>query len=442
MRYALLALVAVAGCGTKPEPPPPPAPVVPPVHEKLKADEPPPLPVPVEREPSAADRAGIEAAAKCGATVHDAEGGYEVRVERDTRAAEALAALAGNTSVVSVGIENDALTDADLGHLSGCANLARLTLLNCPKVTGTGLSALAGCKKLKALSATACALTDAAPRALASVAALEELTLDGAKLTDAGLRALATLPALEVLSLEGTPVTGTAFAAPGWAKVRELNLARAAVSDEGGAAVLALPLLARLTADRTPITDAGLPGLARAKNLVELSLSATRITDVSVRLAVQNENLRSLDVSETHIGGGWLARVPERPRLRKLNVARTKFDDEGAALLVRFPNLSRFDASGCESLTDKGLTALGAVRALTAVELSATAAGDATAAALAQLPELTDAGFGRSKLTDAGAKLLGSAAKLRVLDARGTKVTREGAERAKRGRARLEIRTD
>lgn len=434
MRSALVALVAVTGCGTKPEPPAPPAPIVPPIHDKLNEE---PLPV-----PAASDKSGIEAAIKHGATVHDAEGGYEVRVERDTRAAEALAALAGNRAVVSVGIENDALADADLKHLSGCANLQRLTLLNCPKVTGTGLSALTSCTKLKALSATACALTDDAPRALASIVSLEELNLDGAKLSDAGLRALAALPALEALSLEGAPVTGTAFAAPGWAKVRELNLARAAVSDEGGAAILALPLLARLSADRTPITDAALPGLARAKNLVELSLSATRITDVSVRLAVLNENLRSLDVSETSIGGGWLAGLQERPQLRKLSVARTKFDDEGAALLVRFPNLSRLDASGCEPLTDKGLAALGTLKALTAVELSGTAAGDGTAAALAKLPQLTDAGFGRSKLTDAGAKLLGSAAKLRVLDARGTKVSREGAERAKMGRARLEIRTD
>jgi len=441
MRLSPLVLVALAGCGSKSEPPPPPAPIVPPVREKLKGDEPPAVP-PVEREPAARDKAGVEAAAKHGATVHEVEGGYEVRIERDTRAAPALAALAGNSAVVSVGIENDALTDADLKHLSGCANLERLTLLNCPKVTGTGFAHLAPCKKLKALSAFACALADAAPRALASLSALEELNLDGANLTDAGLRALAALPTLEVLSLEGVPVRGTAFAAPGWANVRELNLARAAVSDEGCAAALALPLLARFSADRTPITDAALPGLARAKNLLELSLSGTRITDVSVRLAVVNESLRALDVSETSVGGSWLMGLQERPRLRKLSVARTKFDDAGAARLVRFPNLSRLDASGCEALTEKGLVALGALKALTAIELNDTAAGDATAAALAKLPELTDAGFGRSKLTDAGAKLLGSCAKLRVLDARGTKVTREGAERAKMGRARFEIRTD
>lgn len=434
MRPLLLTLVALAGCGTKPEPPVAPAPIVPPIREKLPPEQPP--------LPAASDKAGVEAATAHGATVHETEGGYEVRIERDTRAAPALAALAGNSGVVSVGIENDALTDADLMHLSGCANLQRLALTNCPKVTGAGFAALAACKKLKAVSAFACALTDDAPRALAALTALEELNLDGAKLSDPGLRALAALPALEVLSLEGAPVSGTAFAAPGWAKVRELNLARAAVSDEGGAAVLALPLLARLSADRTPVTDAGLPGLARAKNLVELSLSGTRITDVSVRLAMQSESLRALDVSETNTTGAWLAGLPERPRVRKLSVARTKFDDAGAALLVRFPSLSRLDASGCERLTDKGLAALAALRALTAIELSDTAAGDATAAALAKLPELTDAGFGRSKLTDAGAKLLGSCAKLRVVDARGTKVTREGAERAKMGRARFEIRTD
>lgn len=178
------------------------------------------------------------------------------------------------------------------------------------------------------------------------------------------------------------------------------------------------------------------------KKLADLSLVETRITDAGVRLVLQNEALRTLDVSGTRAAGDWFAGLPPRPNLRKLGAARTRFDDAAAGQLGRFPNLARIDLSGCEPLTDKGLAGLAAVPRLAACDLSGTGAGDLTAAVLARLAGVEDVRMARSNLTDAGAKLLGAAPKLRHLDARGTKVTREGAERAKMGRARLEIRTD
>ena len=51
-------------------------------------------------------------------------------------------------------------------------------------------------------------------------------------------------------------------------------------------------------------------------------------------------------------------------------------------------------------------------------------------------------GYGRTKITDAGMMALAAAPKIRQIDARGTKATKEGAERAKMGRTRVEIRVE
>ena len=59
-----------------------------------------------------------------------------------------------------------------------------------------------------------------------------------------------------------------------------------------------------------------------------------------------------------------------------------------------------------------------------------------------RLPDLDDANFARTKLTDAGVNALAAGTKIRQIDARETKVTKEGAERAKMGRVRLEIRVE
>ena len=67
---------------------------------------------------------------------------------------------------------------------------------------------------------------------------------------------------------------------------------------------------------------------------------------------------------------------------------------------------------------------------------------DDTAKLLGALPDLADANFAGTKLTDAGVKALAAAPKIRQIDARETKATKEGAERAKMGRARLEIRVE
>jgi hypothetical protein len=93
-------------------------------------------------------------------------------------------------------------------------------------------------------------------------------------------------------------------------------------------------------------------------------------------------------------------------------------------------------------VSDAGLTSLKDLKKLTACDLSGTQVGDNTAKLIGVLPNLEDANFARTKLTDVGVKALASGTKIRQINASGTKATKEGAERAKMGRTRLEIRVE
>src|SRR5262245_8361074 len=207
------AFLTLTGCGAKPDPQPtpnvelqsePPAPK--PVPPAPKEKEPPPPIVDAGPPLSPADAAKLEALQKAGAGVHGPEdGGFVVRIERDTKLESALASLRGLKCVTNLTFDNEDVTDDSLAVLDGLINLNALVLLECKQVTGTGFSVLPKLTQLKTLNVVG-PLTDAACKHIAGVKSLQELRLINTKITDPGLRELRELPALELLGLEGTPI--------------------------------------------------------------------------------------------------------------------------------------------------------------------------------------------------------------------------------------------
>jgi Leucine-rich repeat (LRR) protein len=81
-------------------------------------------------------------------------------------------------------IISDKITDADLVHLKGLANLQSLTLFRL-KITDAGLVHLKGMTKLETLSLELTKITESGLVHLKGLTELQTLKLDGTKVTDA-----------------------------------------------------------------------------------------------------------------------------------------------------------------------------------------------------------------------------------------------------------------
>ncbi|MBI83469.1 MAG: hypothetical protein CMJ81_09755 [Planctomycetaceae bacterium] len=111
-----------------------------------------------------------------------------------------LAHLAGLANLEYLGLSRTRITDAGLVHLEGLANLTKLTLGNTP-ITDAGLGHLKGLTNLQTLSLYGTRITDAGLVHLEGLTNLQKLYLDGTQITDAGLEHLEGLTRLERLYL-------------------------------------------------------------------------------------------------------------------------------------------------------------------------------------------------------------------------------------------------
>ncbi len=406
-------------------------PVVPLPTDKVPV-EPPAIPEPEPVPVTPADKTKLETAEKKKARVEgpQANGGYRVTIDASADPAEVLAILKGTKCVIDLTIEGAILTNDTLKWLDGFDYLESLALIRCDMATGTGFGALARLPRLKTVSIAG-----------------------GAKITDAGLRELAQLPALDTISLDSVPISGVAFAAPGWAKLREISATKTSFDDAGLEAVAGLPVLESLDIHATKVSDAGVKHLERAKSLTylvldntgvgdaglvalgklpalkELHLEGTKVTDTGVSALGDAGALRVLNLEKTAVTGSAFATFPQPSALRKLNLNGTKFTDANGPYLARFTALTNLSLIACP-VTDAGLTSLADLKKLTNLNLSGTKTGDGTAKLVGALPQLEIATFDGTALTDAGLKDAAQGVRLKFLYARNTKVTKRGAVEA------------
>ncbi len=433
--------VALAGCGkveTPSAPNPEPASTRPPVVPLPKEKMPDPTPtasLPEVVPVTPADKAKLEATEKKDARVEGplTNGGYQVTIAPTADAAEILALLKGTKCVVGLTIEGARLSDGSLKCLEGFDHLESLVLNQCDGLTGAEFGALARLSRLKTVS----------------------IVGSGTRLTDAGLRELAALPALDTISLDSVPISGRAFAAPGWAKLREISATNMPFDDAGLEAVAGLPVLESLDLRATKVTDAGVKHLERAKTLTylvldntgvgdaglvalgklpalkELHLEETKITDTGVAALSSAGALRVLNLEKTAVTGSAFAKFPQLSALRKLSLSHTNFADANGPHLARFTALTTLSLTACP-VSDAGLTSLAELKKLTSLNLTATKAGDGTAKLVRTLPLLEIATFDGTAITDAGLKDAAQGARLKFLYARGAKATKRGAAEAEK----------
>jgi hypothetical protein len=138
--------------------------------------------------------------------------------ERRSREATALAALqrldarveregqSADKPILKVDFYGTKVTDADLRHLEGLANLRALDL-HATSITDAGLVFVKNIASLQTLSLNFTAITDEGLKHLKDMTSLRDLDLGFTKVSDAGLNSLKGMTGLQALRLSLTKVT-------------------------------------------------------------------------------------------------------------------------------------------------------------------------------------------------------------------------------------------
>jgi hypothetical protein len=201
---------------------------------------------------------------------------------------------------------------------------------------------IAGFKGLQRLELTRCNISATALDYLQEAVTLESIRLDRSSIDDAGLRQLGKLPHLKRIALPETKIT-------------DVGLMELAKHHE----------LTALVLDHTGLTGKGIKALRSLKNLKYISLKHCQVGDVEMEQLAGMASLESVAVDGTQIGDRGIGILAKLPHLKWLSLADCAISDEGAAELLKAPNLAfcKFDlARVSEAMKNKLRQHLLAVR--------------------------------------------------------------------------------
>ena len=192
------------------------------------------------------------------------------------------------------------------------------------------------------------------------------------------------------------------------------------------------------------------PGLDRAAilhivprlhSLRDLEL-ADEVSDADLSIIVAVKSLRSLKLSRaavTDVGMKKLARLPE---LSELSLVDCKgLTDAGLEPIGRLKRLECLSLKGT-NVTDTGLREVAKLRALKSLDLSGTNIDDAGLSGFTTLTSLERLTLNFTNIGDAGLKSLSRLATLRMIYVRSTLVTKNGVDRMRAERPRINVYDD
>jgi DNA-directed RNA polymerase subunit RPC12/RpoP len=148
--------------------------------------------------------------------------------------------------------------------------------------------------------------------------------------TDRDLTVLDGLPHLKQLNLDHTETTDEGLKAVARAtNLMSLSLTNTQVSDAGLAQLRTLTGLEDLRLDRLPITDAGLTHLSGFTRLRKLSLYKTGVTGSGLAVLQQLPSLERVSLDDTAVGDAGLRHLHACSNLKYLSVWRTRVTPAG-----------------------------------------------------------------------------------------------------------------
>lgn len=180
------------------------------------------------------------------------------------------------------------------------------------------------------------------------------------------------------------------------------------------------------TSSGSAATDATLKRLKPLKKLVALQIEATRVTDAGLEELTGHTELLYLDVHFTDtITDKGMAAVGKLTKLAHLDLTATKVTGKGLAELKGLTALEHLSLS-FTSVDDDGVKVIEKFTALINLDLTSSKVTDAGVKGIASLQKLKILHLSRTKVTDAGVKTLAGLKGLTSLDLDDTALTDKG----------------
>ncbi|MBS1831430.1 MAG: hypothetical protein JST65_01885 [Acidobacteria bacterium] len=315
-------------------------------------------------------------------------------------------------------LTNVNVQDKGLKHLETLANLRELRLAQ-GRVKNFSFAVF---PKLEALDLSYSTATDEVLKSLSNLRNLKRLNLRDTLVTDDGLAALADVNSLEEIDLYGLKISDKGLAhLRGLKNLRKLNLLGGPVTDAGAEILSGLPRLRELNLYRAELTNAGVAKLRGLKELAFLDLRYTRATASGV------EQLRAalpkckVDFSgSVNLGGKAIGAAPAVGAPESA-IAKWIRDSLHGKVEMRDGRIHSISLAR-SAVTDAHIPVLAGLPQLRELDLTATEAGDLSAAALSKCTSLVVLKLASTTVSDRGLPSLAGLSNLRTLNLSGTLV--------------------
>jgi hypothetical protein len=168
-----------------------------------------------------------------------------------------LRELASQTSVRTLQLGGDQVTDENLAYVAKMGSLEELYIGNCHRLTDKAFANLAGLKRLRILDVDPCKMSDASLAVFSNLTNLEQLSVFGEGFSDRGLAHLQRLTRLRTLALRDyhCRITDAGFESVSRMKMLQelhLDLAPLRISDAAVGRLRGLKSLRSISIERRP----------------------------------------------------------------------------------------------------------------------------------------------------------------------------------------------
>ena len=159
--------------------------------------------------------------------------------------------------------------------------------------------------------------------------------------------------------------------------------------------------------------------------LIELSCKDVNDQDLDVFIQSNANQVTYLSLNSTQVTDEGLVKLASLQRLEDLDLGDTKITGTGFAN-VKFTSLKKLSFRECDKLTVEGFQQIVKCQDLENLNLIESNIEDPFLQEIAKLPRLKTLWVDHTKVTNAGLPYLNGMTQLKLLEIRGTAITREG----------------